>query len=414
MPTVSVAACRHHVLLQLKVIPSRVASPARPMQQESCLSFPLPIDSATTFIAKTARRDCHTHLCPAVAASPPQSTAYYRILPHTIHTHPHHCTSNMASHEEGAMSDMSRSHKRHHEYSFRLPTPPRIVVPPPTLTAEVPELHLSSARTPVEECDTGFLNEFNLDSIVQKNTLLEWTYERRRQAQMILPWLYLGPLTSAKDRDSLKREGITMVLAIRARNNSMNGTLQVAKEICHEIATVEAPSYFTLISKFSETTRIINRHVAKVRKYTHSTGNPQLGKVLVFCESGNEKAAAVVAAYLMETLDDFDYIKSMQVCQAQRFCINFDDTAKNVLRAHWDILLARRTVAISRSERLKANGLNDSLRQVWPTLEAALEMTSKPKRTIEDTRDDEDVEMNDGFDPSDLLRFEGRDITPFR
>jgi serine/threonine/tyrosine-interacting protein len=320
----------------------------------------------------------------------------------------------MASYEEGALSDRSHSHKRHHEYSFRLPTPPRIVVPPPTLTAEVPELHLASAQTPTDEADTAFLKEFNLESIVQKNTLLEWTYERRRQAQMILPWLYLGPLTAAKDRDALKRDGITMVLAIRAKNNSMNGTVQIAKEACHEVGTVEAPNYFTLIGKFSETTRMINRHVAKFRKYTEHTGNPQLGKVLVFCESGNEKAAAVVAAYLMETLDDFDYIKSMQVCQAQRFCINFDDTAKHTLRAHWDILLARRAVTTSHMERLNANGLVEGLQTVVPSLETAQDMASKSKRTIEDMMEDEDVDMGDDLDPSDLQRFQGRDVTPFR
>ncbi|KAF2683904.1 FMI2 protein [Lentithecium fluviatile CBS 122367] len=320
----------------------------------------------------------------------------------------------MATDEEGAVSDISRSHRRHHEYTFRLPTLPRIIVPPPTLSTEVPELHLSSARTPDEDFDTSFLKNFNLDSIVQKDTLVGWTYERRRQAQMILPWLYLGPLTSARDRDLLKREGITMVFAIRARDNSMNGALQIAKEVCHEVATIEAADYFNLIGKFSEATRMINRHVAKFWKYTECTGKPQLGKVLVFCESGNEKAAAVVAAYLMETLENFDHIKSMQVCQAQRFCINFDDTIKNVLRAHWDILTARRALASPSAGRLQASGLSNGLQKLIPTLEAEQQRASKPKRTIEETRDDEDVDMVDGLDSSDVLRFEGRDVTPFR
>ena len=319
----------------------------------------------------------------------------------------------MTTHEESAMSDISRSHQRHHEYTFRLPTPPRIVVPPPTLNSEVPDLQLSSAHTPDDEVDTSFLKEFNLDTIVQKNTLLEWTYERRRQAQMILPWLYLGPLTSAKDRDFLRREGITMVLAIRARDNSMSGAIQIAREVCHEVNTIEAANYSTLIKRFSETTRIINHHVAKFRKYTERTGKPQLGKVLVFCESGNEKSAAVVAAYMMETLVDFDHVKSMQVCQAQRFCVNFDDTVKNLLRAYWDLLLARNAVATSRLAQRDVQQLGGGFQEAVPASMAAQTMANKPKRTIEDTRDDEDVEMDDGMDPTDVLRFEGRDITPF-
>jgi hypothetical protein len=281
----------------------------------------------------------------------------------------------------------------------------------------VPNLHLTSARTnarsPADEVDTSFLEEYNLDAILQKNTALEWTYERRRHAQMILPWLYLGPLTAAKDRDFLAREGITMVLAVRSRDKTMTGALQFAKDICHEVTTVDAPNYSTLITKFPETTKMINRHVANFRKYTERTGKPQIGKVLVFCESGNEKAAAVVAAYMMEVLDNIDYIKSMQVCQAQRFCINFDDTVKNLLRAYWDLLLARRAVATSNMELSEAHGSNGGLHHAAPMLEVTPTSMSKPKRGIEETMYDEDVDMEDGLDPADLPRFEGRDITPF-
>ncbi|KAJ4289030.1 hypothetical protein N0V90_011372 [Kalmusia sp. IMI 367209] len=313
-----------------------------------------------------------------------------------------------ATHEDVAMSDFTHTHKPHHEYTYRLPTPPRIVIPPPTLSTEVPELHVNGSN-PAEEIDTSFLKELDLESIVQKNTLMDWAYERRRQAQMILPWLYLGPLTAAKDRDWLKSTGITMVLAIRSRSNSMKGAMQIANEICPDVAFIEASNYFKLIGQLSETTKRINQHVAKIRRYTEATGNPQLGKVLVFCESGNEKSAAVVAAYLMETLDDFDHIKSMQICQTQRFCVNFDDNIKNVLRSHWDILLARRSVA--NTELLESTALSNSLQQVVQHLQPPQTSAPKAKRSIDQM--DDDVDMRDGADPTDVLRFTGRDITPF-
>ncbi|KAF2257843.1 phosphatases II [Lojkania enalia] len=304
----------------------------------------------------------------------------------------------LTAHEDTAMSDVSRSHRRHHEYTYRLPTPPRIVVPPPTLTAEMPELNVSSGRENFEEdLDTSFLKELNLESIIQKNTLMEWAYERRRQAQMILPWLYLGPLTAAKDQAFLTREGITMILAVRSRGSSMSRALQIGREICGEIGAIEASDYFTLIGNFSRATRMINQHIAKVRKATSTTDNPRLGKVLVFCESGNEKSAAVVAAYLMEMMDNFDHIKAMQVCQAQRFCVNFDDTIKNTLRSHWDILTARRGVAISASQQ-----------QTQPA------SSLKPKRLIDETMSDDEFGMDDSLDPSDVLRFNGRANTPFQ
>ena len=256
------------------------------------------------------------------------------------------------------------------------------------------------------------MKEMDLESVIQKNTLLEWAYERRRQAQMILPWLFLGPFTAAKDRDFLQREGITMALAIRTRSGSMNAAIQVGREVCQEVATIDAPDYLSLTRHFSEATRLINQHVAKVRKLTAGSTDPQLGKVLVFCESGNEKSAAVAAAYLMEMLDNFDHIKAMQVCQAQRFCVNFDDSVKNTLRSYWDILQAQRSVAGSRTIPIFSGYLNNAT----PTANHQLSpvVGPKSKRTIEDTQDEEDVEMGDGMDPSDVLRFEGRANTPFQ
>ncbi|KAH7128597.1 hypothetical protein B0J11DRAFT_459295 [Dendryphion nanum] len=301
--------------------------------------------------------------------------------------------------EKSAMSDSAASHKRHQDYSYRLPTPPRILVPPPSLTADNLELNIGKGTfSPDHEVDTSFLKDLDLANIVQNNTLLEWAYERRRQAQMILPWLYLGPLTAAKDKEFLVREGITMVLAIRAQQN-MNGALNIAKEVCYEVATVESTTYYALVGQFSRTTKMINQHIAKVRHTTAAAGEMRMGKVLVFCESGNERSAAVVAAYLMEMLEDFDYVKAMQVCQAQRFCVNFEDSIKNILKAQWDILLAQRSVATSRS---------DSIHSI------SFSYGGKPKRTIEDTRDDEDMEMSDDVDPTDELRFSGRANTPFR
>lgn len=318
--------------------------------------------------------------------------------------------------KDATMSDSPHSHQTHHEYTYRLPTPPRIVVPPPTLTTEVPELHVRGVD-PAEENDTNFLRDMDLESIIVKNALLDWTYERRRQAQMILPWLYLGPLTAAKDRAWLKSAGITMVFAIRSRHNSMMGAMQAAKDVCPQVESVEAATYFTLIGQLSHIAKMINQHVTRIRRMTEASGNVQLGKVLVFCESGNEKSAAVVAAYLMEILEDFDYIKAMQVCQAQRFCVNFDDNIKSILQNHWDILVARRSVAKSRSQLLNSAALSDNLQQVaQPHQQHQQQLQPLPISGLKTKRSlelDEDTDMCDGADPSDVLRFTDRDVTPF-
>ena len=52
-----------------------------------------------------------------------------------------------------------------------------------------------------------------------------------------------------------------------------------------------------------------------------SPGKPSTwGKVLVFCESGNERSPAVVAAYLMAAYQ-IDLIKAIQYVQQHRFCV---------------------------------------------------------------------------------------------
>lgn len=312
--------------------------------------------------------------------------------------------------ESPLRSSLGMVMRTHNEYTFRLPTPPRVVVPPPTLSTDMPGLVVGTGS---EGLDMSFLKEMALEDIVQKNTLIEWAYERRRQAQMILPWLFLGPMVASKDKEFLAREGITMVLAIRSRDGSMSGALQAARDAGLAIATIEAPSYNALISRLGDTTKMINEHVAQIRQYAlEQTGQPTLGKVLVFCESGNEKSAAVVAAYLMEILDNFDFIKAMQVCQAQRFCVNFDDTIKNMLRSFWDILQAKRSVSTFNALEHQTSNFAHGPDQGAPHLRPS--WTSKPKRSIEDTRDDDDMDMDDSLDPSDALRFQGRDNTPFQ
>ncbi|KAF2771867.1 hypothetical protein EJ03DRAFT_325120 [Teratosphaeria nubilosa] len=290
------------------------------------------------------------------------------------------------------------------EYSYRVPTPPRIVVPPPALNSEaLPEITLNALRS------ANFLNGVNLNNIVTQNALLEWTYERRREAQMILPYLYLGPMGSAKDEKFLRgdkfagkhvegvRNDVTMVLGIRQKHSFdskvMTGVLRKAQELGVETSSIELAGNQDLIHNFPQTTEMINEHLRTVR---NTTG--QLGKVLVFCESGNERSAGVVAAYLMETHADTDFIKAMQLVQAQRFCANFDDGMKRLLQGYWDILCAKRQIEQQQQQQ-----------QAMPNGAVGL-LHQSCKRGL--SRDDEDDAM-DGMEDDDNERFGGRSFAPF-
>lgn len=278
-------------------------------------------------------------------------------------------------------------------YTYRVPTPPRIVVPPPALNSDaIPDIAISALRNSSHQ----FLSKVNYANLISQNAPLEWTYERRREAQSILPFLCLGPMTAAKDKDWLQAQGVTMLLGVRQKHSfhSKLMRLTAADQLGLEYHTVDLASNQDLIQSFPSTTALINNHLGRV--YTASGGS-QLGKVLVFCESGNERSAGVVAAYLMETHEDVDYIKAMQLCQAQRFCVNFDDGMKRLLQGYWDILCAKRAV-------------EPNTQEASATSPAA---PAKPKRGLERDRDDDDEMDMDGDQQDDVERFGGRAFAPF-
>lgn len=288
------------------------------------------------------------------------------------------------------------------ESVYRIPTPPRIVVPPPTLNANsLPEITLHALKT------ATFLNTVSYQNIISQNALLEWTYESRRHAQLILPYLFLGPMGAAKDEAFLKKEGITCLLGIRPKDafqgKLMVAGLQKAQGWGLGTHTVDLGSNQELIQAFPQTTKLIYEHIAA----RHQTTG-QVGKVLVFCESGNERSAGVVAAYLMEMHEDVDFIKAMQLVQAQRFCVNFDDGLKRLLHGYWDILCAKRAVAEGQGQASNgaengvfANGGGGAVQAPTPT---------NNKRSLE--RDEDD--MMEGVDEDDVERFGGRTFAPFQ
>lgn len=172
----------------------------------------------------------------------------------------------------------------------------------------------------------------------------------------------------------------------------MAGALRAADELGIQKHTVDLANNQELIHAFPHTTDIINAHLG----LHHQASGGGMGKVLVFCESGNERSAGVVAAYLMEVHQDVDFIKAMQLCQAQRFCVNFDDAMKRLLQGYWDILCAKRMVGTAEGP-VGNHGFGN----------VQGDGKMKGKRGL--VRD-EDEEMEGG---DDVARFGGRDFAPF-
>jgi hypothetical protein len=196
---------------------------------------------------------------------------------------------------------------------------------------------------------------------VAHDSAVNWTYESRRVAQPILDYLYLGPSTVVRNRQWLREQGITMLLAARDTTQASLNLMavdKVAQELGIEARYVDVSGYHELIRAFPSTIELINDHMLRVYRdqavdaadidvqsgaIVIDEAKFRRGKVLVFCETGNGRSAGIVTAYLMALLG----MNTAQACQFivfKRFCVSMDEELKQTLRSYEDILLAQRTV----------------------------------------------------------------------
>ncbi|KAI9672487.1 MAG: hypothetical protein M1817_003253 [Caeruleum heppii] len=187
-----------------------------------------------------------------------------------------------------------------------------------------------------------------------------WEYDLRRQAQQILPFLYLGPMGAARDVSFLAREGITMLVAVRdsrsARAHLLDAT-EAAFKLGIPWVGVDVSDNQHFIQALPHTIRLINNHltaVANRQMRPHHVHDGSLvagessttGKLLIYCESGNDRSAGVVTAYLM-AMYARDVGQAIQILGMRRGSIALSDPLKRMLAAFDDILLAQRQTHLS-------------------------------------------------------------------
>ena len=253
--------------------------------------------------------------------------------------------------------------------------------------------------------------------------MLEWKYEQRRMAQQILPFLYLGPVSAAKDRNFLQKEGITMVIAVRNIMSAHARLLgsKAAQELGLETKMVDVAGNQELIAAFPRAIEAINSHLSAMYRQdqvrcTQAAATSQAdphstpGRVLVFCESGNERSATLVAAYIM-AMYSTDLVKAIQIVQAQRFAVAFDDSLRNLLSTYEMILMAKRDIVQADNRLL---GVPGGVKSTGASTGNDSEASRRSKRTFDETYDD-DMETDGGNVDQDHGRFETRDgSAPFQ
>jgi len=303
-------------------------------------------------------------------------------------------------------------------YSTKPPSPPHVFIEKGTqwLTPmKIVPLYDNIDPASLTNKELSIITQNGLEQVAC-DTSMTWTYENRRQAQRVLDFLYLGPSVVLRNRQWLQEQGITMVLAARdikqAGLNIMTVD-KVAQELGIEARYLDVSGYDALVASFPSAVRAINEHMLRIyREQAVAMAATEMrdgamaideskfrrGKVLVFCETGNDRSASVVAAYLMAVIG----MTALQACHFvthSRFCVSMDEGIKHALQVYEDILLAQRMV---HRHELEFN---------------AASMAKKAKRGVDDIiGDDGDAEMA-GIDRSELIdqgRFLGRSaFVPF-
>jgi len=309
-------------------------------------------------------------------------------------------------------------------YTRRPPSPPFIAIP---VQPHGSDTELMTIRSRLESIDGGFMTEMERTVITQNadlqayNASVFWEYPMRHTAQKVTPWLYIGPRSIIKEKkDFVKEEGITKIVMVhesgltRLMEGFARNTSQSLGGV--ECSCIVADSAVHLIRQFPDIFQNINAHLVRVYQDQAVAGvdgaDIKRGKVLVVCQTGNDRANVVAAAYLMATYS-CDMAEAVQFVCMNRFCCDFNEESKRALLSWGDIIRARSAVRNARINAAVAE----------PQLNLSASVTRGKKRTIHETdameeeRDDQVVSsMADAFtrDTMDAGRFSGREaFKPF-
>lgn len=285
-------------------------------------------------------------------------------------------------------------------YSNRIPSPPAIYV-------EIPNTDKNYGGREIEigpvdpSSDADFLRPGQMSQVAGM-AITMWSYENRRAAQPILPFLFIGPASFTRNQGFLKENAITMLFGIKPSRHSIIVTAPAqrsANELGIPLHMVDADSTNDMTSLYKNVIPIMNQHLSQmaILHDTDSTRYPSPGRIFLFCDSGNHYSASLAAAYLMKTFYNVNHLKAISCVMTSRFSCDFDDTMRQSLLTWNNWLEAERNVC----EALKSPSF-------FPT-SGPVKLMKQKRSFCQDVEDDE-MEV-DGV--NDEERFAGRRMTPF-
>ena len=256
------------------------------------------------------------------------------------------------------------------EPTERVPSPPAIWVPPPTLHGATAPVTVS-LKDPTLSWAIASLVGLTQDEylyITENNKTQEgapatsqWSYGERHKAHPILDFLSLGPASVVRTPNFLEHAGITMVIAVRDARfpTAFQGALDTAKRVgvvAKSVLMDQTEPGFGLLRLHVEFARLINRHMLATAKLPRYPG--QRGRVLVVCETGSDRSVLMVGSYIM-AMYGLGVVDAAPFLQTQRFCANITDPYRRAMQTLEDLLRARLDVLIQRGPAgVMAGGVN--------------------------------------------------------
>ena len=149
----------------------------------------------------------------------------------------------------------------------------------------------------------------------------DWTYTKKREAQEIIPGLWLGPFGAARDREFLGRAGITDVLVVRAPEEARIIAPKYPDVIRYEVLECRDSPFESIIVHFPTVKAMVDGILSRG------------GRILVHDNAGLSSSAAIVIAYVMDT-HSITADEAYYYVYTRRQCINVNTGFRKQLREY--------------------------------------------------------------------------------
>lgn len=158
-----------------------------------------------------------------------------------------------------------------------------------------------------------------ISGLLQPDT--DWTYTKKREAQEIVPGLWLGPFGAARDQEFLKRANITDALVVRAPEEARIIAPKYPEFIHYEILECRDNPFENVIRFFPSVKQLLDLVLGRG------------GRILVHGNAGMSRSAAFVVAYVMETFNLTSDLAHHYVL-TRRHCISINEGFRNQIREY--------------------------------------------------------------------------------